>query len=374
MNRLPETASRPIAQPRRLHLGIHISNSAVSAGTWESQGRGPDTEHYIGIAKAAEGAALDAVFLTDLPTPAEGAGHRPGDGPEPTVVLAAMAAETRRIGLVATASTTGNEPYDIARRFATLDLLSGGRSGWHMATAAAAGSGPDAARDGEFVAAVRTLWNSWEEGALVGDRGARLFVDTDRIHPARFHGEHFAVEGPLNTPRSPQGEPVRVRAAASPDGWERAAAHAEVVVTAARSLEEAHASYAGVKSRAAALGRDPDAVVVLAGLRTVIGSTESEAKARRAPLDERARGRPIVTGTPEQVTDTLEIWFRSGAADGFTLTPDVLPDGLHVLTEHVVPELRRRGLFRREYDGSTLRAHLGLPVPVPPRPAGSAAR
>jgi FMN-dependent oxidoreductase (nitrilotriacetate monooxygenase family) len=353
-----------------------------------------------------------------------------------------VAAATTHIGLIGTASTSYNEPYNIARRFATLDHVSGGRAGWNIVTTADAPSArnfgreavPDHAqryaRAAEFSEIVNALWDSWEDDAFVGDKAAGLFVDPARVHAISHQGPHFSVQGPLNLPRTPQGRPVLVQAGGSADGRELAARHAEAVFSASQSFEESRTYSRDLKQRARAFGRGPDAVLVLAGLTTIIGATEAEALRRRDDLvdsipheysltrlagilgitpdrlhlDERlpddlplpgggdgnhtffhatlalARrhgyttrqliralagggGHRVIVGTPEQIADDIEYWFCNGAADGFNLMPDTLPHGLQDFVEGVVPILRRRGIFRRQYEGRTLREHLGLPRP-----------
>ncbi|WP_072803922.1 LLM class flavin-dependent oxidoreductase [Rhodococcoides yunnanense] len=433
---------------RQVHLNVNILNSGVFGGSWRFPGTDPfaafGISHYVNIARKAEAAGLDAVFLADGPVVGDDVRHRPFNSLEPTVVLAAIAASTSRIGLIGTLSSSYNDPYDVARRLATLDVLSKGRSGFNVVTTAGVAAarnfglteepehGRRYRRAAEFVEVVRTLWNSWEADALVGDKSAHRFVDTTRIHDAEFVGEFFSVAGALNVPRSPQGEPVLVQAGASKDGRALAAKVGEVIFTAAQTVEEAREYYQDVKGRAAALGRDPSQVVILPGLSTVVGSTEKEAKERRELLDELVppqyaidrlagqlgvpaealeldgqlpwslladpddaggsqtfyrialglarresltvrqllrrlgggAGHRIVTGTPEQIADSIVEWVDAGVADGFNLMPDVLPSGFDDFADHVVPELQRRGRFRTEYTGTTLRENLGLRVPV----------
>ncbi|MEU6190527.1 LLM class flavin-dependent oxidoreductase [Nocardia sp. NPDC047038] len=442
---------------RQVHLNVNILNAGVFGGSWRFPGTDPvasfGLDHYVRIARRAEEARFDAVFLADGPAIREDIRYRPFNSLEPSVILAAVAAATSRIGLIATLSSSYNHPYDVARRFASLDLLSGGRSGWNVVTTA----GADAARNfgfdeepehgaryqraAEFVAVVRALWNSWEPGALVGDKSAHRFADPDKIHPVDHRGTHFRVAGPLNVPRSPQGEPVVVQAGASSDGRGLAARVGEVIFTAAQTEQEAGEYYRDVKSRAVALGRRAEDVLILPGLSTVLGSTEREAAQRRELLDElvppdyalnrlaaqlgvdrealrldaplpwhllpepdRAggsqtfykialglarrdkltvrqllrelgggAGHRIVTGTPEQIADAIVDWVDKGIADGFNLMPDVLPDGFDDFVDGVVPILRRRGVLRTEYETTTLRGHLGLPVPGHTRPRAEGA-
>ncbi|MGO4813917.1 LLM class flavin-dependent oxidoreductase [Cupriavidus sp. 2MCAB6] len=440
--------SAPLAsrRPRQLHLNINILHSGFVPSAWRLPESDPgafaDVRHYIRVAQIAEAGKLDAVFLADNAAIVDQIHFRPITALEPTVLLASIAAATTHIGLIGTASTSYNEPYNIARRFATLDHVSAGRAGWNVVTTADAPSarnfGRDAAPDhaqryaraSEFTAVVKALWDSWEDDAFVGDKTSGRFVDPGKVLPIAHHGEHFSVQGPLNLPRSPQGHPVVVQAGGSADGRELAARHAEAVFSASQSFEESLAYGRELKSRAQALGRGPDAVQVLAGLTTIIGATEAQARRRRdelvdlipwdysltrlagtlgitpdrLKLDERlpaslalpangngnhtffnatlalARrhgytvrelirelagggGHRVIVGTPEQIADDIEHWFRHGAADGFNLMPDALPGGLQDFVDGVVPILQRRGIFRTEYEGGTLREHLGLARP-----------
>ena len=432
---------------RQLHLNVNILHSGFVPSAWRVPEADPrafvDVQHYVRVAQIAEAGKLDAVFLADNAAIVDQIHFRPITALEPTVLLACIAGGTTHIGLIGTASTSYNEPYNIARRFATLDHVSDGRAGWNVVTTAdvpsARNFGLDAAPDhgqryaraSEFTSLVKALWDSWEDDAFVGDKASGSFVDPAKVQPIAHHGEFFNVQGPLNLPRSPQGHPVLVQAGASADGRELASRHAEAVFSASQSFEESLAYGRGLKARAEALGRGPDAVKVLAGLTTIIGATEAEAKRRRddlvdlipwsysltrlagtlglAPdrlkLDERlpdklslpangngnhtffnatlamarrhgytARqlirelagggGHRVIVGTPEQVADDIEHWFKGGAADGFNLMPDTLPHGLQDFVDGVVPILQRRGIFRTEYEGRTLREHLGLARPL----------
>ncbi|WP_232624457.1 LLM class flavin-dependent oxidoreductase [Paraburkholderia ginsengisoli] len=435
--------------PRRLHLNVNILHSGFVPSAWRLPDADPrafiDVAHYVRVAQIAEAAKFDAVFLADNASIADQIDFRPITALEPTVLLAAIAAATTHIGVIGTASTSYNEPYNIARRFATLDHVSGGRAGWNAVTTADLGSARNFGRDtvpvhaeryaraAEFTSLVKALWDSWEDDALVGDKAAGRFIDTSKVHPVAHRGEWFSVAGALNLPRSTQGHPVLIQAGGSADGRELAARHAEAVFSAAQSFDESAAYARDLKSRAAAYGRGPEAIRVLPGLTTIIGATEAEALRRRdelvdlipwsyslnrlagtlgvaadtLKLDERlpddlplpgggngnhtffhatlaqarthgytARqliralagggGHRVVVGTPEQIADDIEQWFKGGAADGFNLMPDALPDGLQDFVDGVVPILRQRGIFRSEYEGRTLRDHFGLQRPVSP--------
>jgi FMN-dependent oxidoreductase (nitrilotriacetate monooxygenase family) len=443
---------------RQLHLNVNLLHSGVYASAWRLPDSDPracfDVGHYVRVARIAERGKLDAIFLADTPAVTDRIDYRPFLSLEPTILLAMVAASTSHIGLIATASTTYNEPYNIARRFATLDLASGGRSGWNAVTTADTASSRNFGLPGviehkirydrakEFAEIVQALWDSWEDDAFVGDKTTARFVDTTKVHPIAHRGTYYSVAGPLNVPRSPQGRPVTVQAGGSSDGRDLAAAHAEAVFTLAQSIEEGVAYARDLRARALAYGRPGNSIVILPGLATVIGSTEAEARkrqddlwdmvpieyslarlastlqvdparleldkplpdplplpvdanhtmfqgtvnlARRGNLTVRQLlralgggvGHRIIVGTPEQIADDIEAWFRAGAADGFNLMPDVLPTGLEVFVDTVVPILQRRGLFRREYSGSTLRDHFGLPRPpsrfAQPAPAAASA-
>ena len=437
--------------PRQLHLNINALHSGFVPSAWRVPDADPrafiDVNHYVRLAQTAERACLDAIFLADNAAISDQLDMRPITALEPTLLLTSIAAATTHIGLIATASTSYNEPYNIARRFATLDLVSKGRAGWNIVTTAdlpsARNFGLDAvpdhaqryARADEFASLVKALWNSWEDDAFIADKASGRFVDLGKLHPAAHRGRFFGVQGALNLPRSAQGHPVLVQAGASGDGRDLAARHAEAVFSASQSFDESRAYREDLNARAARYGRGPNAVKVLAGLTTIIGATETEALRRRdelvdlipwryslnrlagtlgVPVDSlsldkrlpddlplpnngngnhtffnatlaQARthgytvrelvralagggGHRVIVGTPEQVADDIAHWFENGAADGFNLMPDVLPDGLEAFTEGVVPILQRRGIFRRAYEGDTLRSHFGLA-----KPAGHAA-
>jgi FMN-dependent oxidoreductase (nitrilotriacetate monooxygenase family) len=426
---------------RQLHLNVNLLHSGTYASAWRLPDSDPnacfDIGHYVRVARIAERGKLDAIFLADTPAITDRIEYRSFMSLEPTIVLAIVAASTKHIGLIATASTTYNEPYNIARRFATLDHASGGRSGWNAVTTADTASSRNFGlasvlehktryeRAKEFTEIVHALWDSWEDDAFVGDKFNARFVDTAKVHAIAHRGPHYSVAGPLNVPRSPQGRPVTVQAGGSSDGRDFAASHAEAVFTLAQTIDEGVAYARDLRARAAAYGRSGDSIVILPGHTTVIGSTEAEAKRRQdelwelvpieyslarlagtlqvdpalleldrplpdpLPLPTNANhtmfqgtvnlarrgnltvrqllralgggvGHRIIVGTPEQIADDIEAWFRAGAADGFNLMPDVLPSGLETFVDTVVPILQLRGLFRTDYSGPTLRDHFGL--------------
>lgn len=430
---------------KQLHLNLNLLNAGVYGGAWRHPDSDPgafaDPAFYVHYAKLCERAKLDAVFLADGAVLTPDSQYRPFQSLEPTIMLATIAAATTRIGLIGTASTSYNDPYNLARRLLTLDRVSGGRAAWNIVTTAgsyaARNFGLDEApahaqrydRAREFTEVVLKLWQSFPSSAVIGDKQEGEFLDLAQVAPIDHAGEHFRVRGPLNVFESPQGYPVLVQAGASEDGRSFAAQVAEAIFTVAKSLEDGKSFYAEIKGRASALGRDPDQIVILPGVSTVIGGTEAEAHERRElmeelvhpryslprlaellgvseadlPLDEPlpdwleqtsgrteasqgfrtstiaysrregftvrqllrrlggSHGHRIVCGTPEQVADDLELWFRAGAADGFNVMPDAIQGGAEPFLEEVVPILQRRGLFRTEYEGSTLREHFGLP-------------
>jgi FMN-dependent oxidoreductase (nitrilotriacetate monooxygenase family) len=287
---------------RQLKLNLFIYPGGHHEAAWRHPASRPDRildiRFYQELAQRAEQAKFDAVFFADGPALESNVRYAARFRLEPFTWLSAIAAATERIGLIGTASTTYLEPYNAARLFASLDHLSGGRAGWNIVTTGAPGAagnfGLDEhpeharryARAGEFVDVVSKLWDSWEDEALVSDRESGLFADDSRIHPIAHRGEHFRLQGPLNTPRSPQGRPVYVQAGSSEDGKAFAARHAEAVFTAHQSLASAQDFYADLKGRAAALGRDPGQLLVLPGISPYLGSTEAEARGLKQELDE----------------------------------------------------------------------------------------
>jgi FMN-dependent oxidoreductase (nitrilotriacetate monooxygenase family) len=433
---------------------MHLNLFAYGCGHHGAAWRAPDSAverlgdiaFHEELARIAERGCLDAIFFADgqsLPVSVL------ADGPtwflEPLTVLAALARATERIGLVTTVSSTFHTPYHAARMLASLDHVSGGRIGWNVVTSMSddearnhgmAALPPHAARyarAGEFIDAVLALWDSWPSPEP--DRGG-AYAQAELVHPIDHVGEHFAVRGPLNVPRPPQGHPVLFQAGASEQGRALAGARAEAIYAVAYDLAAGQAYRADVRARVAAAGRDPDTVAVLPGLVTYVGSTVEEARAAQARLDallpaqsslrqlsryvgqdcsgwdldapvpalpplsaftgpqgryatvlrivEQERptvrqllgrlaaggGHATMVGTPETIADEIERWLDAGGADGFNLMPPTLPGGARDFVDHVVPELQRRGRFRTEYAGSTLRSHLGLAVPGPEQPAG----
>ncbi|MBN3724552.1 LLM class flavin-dependent oxidoreductase [Burkholderia sp. Ac-20379] len=434
----------------RLSLGAFLYPTGHHIAAW----RHPDTQadagvdfrHYVKLAQTAEAAKFDLVFLAD------GVGTRGDDVEflsrtahsynaqfEPLTLLSALAAVTERIGLVGTASTSFNEPYHVARKFASLDHISGGRAGWNLVTSSNRHEAENFNRDEhiahadrydraeEFADVVRGLWDSWDDDAFVRDKASGRFFDPAKRHVLKHRGKFFQVRGPLNVARAPQGHPVVVQAGSSEAGRRLAARTAEVIFTAQQTLDDAVAFYADVKGRMAEWGRDPDELKIMPGVFPVVGRDESEAHekfealqqlidpvvglalvsgltggfdlsaypfdgpipelpetnasksrqtltldlARRENLTIRqlalrvagARGHWQVIGSPKQIADALEERFVNHGADGFNVMAPTLPGGLEDFVSLVLPELRRRGLFRDEYEGKTLRQHLGLARP-----------
>jgi len=283
---------------------LHLNAFLMTVGHHESAWRFPETDplaawdlqHYVHLARVAERGTFDSIFFGDGPALQGDIRYRPVGRLDPTALLPALAAVTERIGLVATASTTYNEPYNLARRFASIDHISGGRAGWNIVTTA----GADAARNfglddvpehrhryeraTEFVEVCKALWDSWEADFLIGDKAGGRYADADKIHEIDHHGRFFRVKGPLNVPPMPQGHPLLVQAGSSEDGREFAARHAEAVFTAQQTLEDGKAFYADLRRRIAAYGRDPDRVKILPGIVPVLGSTEAEVARREAEL------------------------------------------------------------------------------------------
>jgi FMN-dependent oxidoreductase (nitrilotriacetate monooxygenase family) len=432
---------------RTLHLNAFLMSTGHHEASWRLAESDPyantDVAHYQRLAQIAERGKLDSVFFADSPVLFSDVGRRPSGALEPTVLLTAIAAVTTHIGLIATASTTYNDPYNLARRFASVDHVSNGRAGWNVVTTA----GPDAARNfglddqpshaaryeraAEFLEVAQKLWDSWDDDAALADKESGVWGDNTKVRTIDHIGQHFRVRGPLNVPRSPQGHPLIVQAGSSEDGRSFAAQYAEAVFTAQQTRPDAQQFYADMKRRAAAVGRDPSGMKILPGIVPVIGSTEAEATrlerelddlikpeharlqlaktlrvspddlaldaqlpdalpdedeiegaksrytlivnlARRERLTVRqligrlggGRGHRTFSGTPEQVVEAIVDWFDHGAADGFNIMPAALPSGLEVFVDQVVPLLVKRGLFRAEYDGVTLRDHYGLSRPV----------
>jgi FMN-dependent oxidoreductase (nitrilotriacetate monooxygenase family) len=294
-------ASQTPSPQRQLHLNAFLMSTGHHEASWrlpESDPHaGSSIEHYQQLARTAERGKLDSIFFADSPVLFGEVGRRPAGKLEPTVLLTAIAGATERIGLIATASTTYNEPFNLARRFASVDWVSGGRAGWNVVTTA----GPDAARNfgvddqpahavryeraAEFIEVARKLWDSWQDDAILADKADGVWGDAEKIRTIDHEGRHFRVRGPLNVPRSPQGHPLIVQAGSSGNGKELAARYADAVFTAHQTLADAQEFYRDLKARTAAAGRDPESIKILPGIVPVIGATEEEALELERELD-----------------------------------------------------------------------------------------
>jgi FMN-dependent oxidoreductase (nitrilotriacetate monooxygenase family) len=446
-----------------MRLALSIANLGYHYAAW----RHPDVPahgdhdlgHFIRCAEIAERGKLDFLFFADV------AAVRNLDDPrirrdmeqshlkhEPTLLCSALAAVTARVGLVPTVSTSFHQPYNMARRLASIDHISNGRMGWNMVTSTnldearnfsrdkSLGSDARHARAREFASVVSGLWDSWDEDAFLRDQASGVYFDRRKYHVLDHAGEHFKVRGPLDTARPPQGALPMITAGTSDHSQELAAELADMVYSAQPTLAMAQKYYDAVKRRLPAHGRDAGDLLVMSGIMPVIGRTQEEAQANfdrlqdlldprvahgillinhfpdlssyglddavpDVPMTEhhgtpgrdaeftlslmaraRREGMSIrqlfatvsagfwhlgVIGTPDRIADTMEQWFREGAADGFIVQPPYLPGAAADFVDLVVPELQRRGLFRREYEGMTLRENLGL-RPAPSRYAASA--
>ncbi|WP_416763085.1 LLM class flavin-dependent oxidoreductase [Roseateles sp. So40a] len=288
---------------RQMHLGAFLLESGHHVAAWRHPDVPPraglDLALYQRLAREAEAACLDAIFLADSVATESGPGAERLSRStrfEPLTLLSALAAGTSRIGLVSTVTTSYNEPYTVARQLLSLDHLSAGRVGWNLVTSdnanEAGNFGRDAhlahgdryARAREFLEVVQGLWDSWDDDALLDDRAAGLYYSPDQRHTLDHAGAQFRVRGPLNVPRSPQGQPVIAQAGASEPGLQLAAASAELVFTAQPTRERAQAFYADLKSRAQAQGRSRDALKILPGAYVVVAPTRAEAEDRQAQL------------------------------------------------------------------------------------------
>jgi len=295
-----EVDGRKMAErTRHLHLNVQATYPGHPAAWRTQEGRrrpGEDVAHIQAVARAAEKALLNAVFLADSPSFIDPA-NVPTRALDPVVLLAAAALATERVGFIATASTTFNHPYSLARQVASLEQLSNGRMGWNIVTTTDPRAGgnfgvtqmpPPAERyamAADFTDAVLKLWDSWEDEALIGDQETGVWADLERIHRVDHHGPYYSVEGPLQVPRSPQGRPLLVQAGSSPAGRDFAARYADAIFTVQSVRDEAMAYYADMKDRVRRAGRNPDDVAVLPGLSLVMGGTETEAHARLERLD-----------------------------------------------------------------------------------------
>ncbi len=436
-----------MAAKRQLKLGAFMRPVSIHTGAWRYPGAQKDANFNLAALTAyirrLEEAKFDAFFMADhlavlnMPFEALRRSHTVTSF-EPFTLLSALAATTSRIGLVATASTTFEQPFNLARRFASLDHISNGRAGWNIVTT----SNPDAAlnfgldeqvahadryaRAREFYDVVTGLWDSFADDAFIRDADSGIYFDPNRLHVLNHKGPNFSVRGPLHIARPVQGWPVIVQAGASPAGRQLAAETAEVVFVAPSNLDDGRQFYADVKGRLAAAGRERDHLKILPGAFVVVGETVEEARAIRAHLDslvhaesaiaslsialghdvsrydpdgylpdipeteatKSARERVLAlaerekltiralaqrlggysglsfVGTAQTIADGMQEWLETDGSDGFNVMFPYLPGGLDAFVDKVVPELQRRGIFRTEYEGETLRENLGLPRPA----------
>lgn len=435
---------------RQMKLGAFLPAPGHHVAAWRHPDAVPhgglDFPYYLDIVREAERGLMDMVFLSDgvgIRTHYDSIDELSRWGRvvqfEPLTLLSALAVHTTNIGLTATASTTYNEPFHLARKFASLDYLSKGRAGWNVVTSVTdleawnfnLDHQPDHEtryrRAHEFMEVVTALWDSFTDDAFLFDKGAGRLFDPSKLRIAHHRGEFFKVRGPLNVARPPQGRPVIIQAGASPDGQDFAARWAEVIFTAQNNVDDARLFRDAIRSRAAALGRNPDQLLVMPGVFVVIGASHAEAvdayeqlqelvdpivglglltgllgdiDASAFPLDEPlpplpetqgsqsrqrllyeeartkkmtvrqlylaaagGRGHWSLIGAPVEIADQLQSWFESSAADGFNVMPAMLPNSLRQFVDYVVPILQTRGLYRTHYEGATLRNHLNLTRP-----------
>jgi alkanesulfonate monooxygenase len=431
---------------RQLRLGAFMRPVSIHTAAWRYPGAFPDAnfnfKHLKRFAQTLERGKFDAFFMADhlavLNMPMDALKRSATvTSIDPPTLLPALAAVTEHIGLIATGSTTFDAPYHLARRFASLDHLSGGRAAWNIVTT----SNPDAAlnfglddhmehderyrRAREFYDVVTGLWDSWADDAFIRDVEAGIYFDPAKLHVLNHKGKYYSVRGPLNVGRPIQGWPVIVQAGASEAGKQLAAETAEMVFAGIGNLADGKKLYADIKGRMKAVGREPDQLKILPGAFVVVGDTVEEAKAKRAHLDslvhydsaiaslsialgtdaskfdpdgplpeipptnasQSGRERAIAlaqrdnltvrqlaqrlggfaglsfVGTPQTIAEQMERWLMEEGSDGFNVMFPYLPEGLDDFVDRVVPELQRRGLFRREYEGKTLRENLGLKRP-----------
>ena len=287
---------------RQLHLNAFLMGTGHHEASWRLPQSDPtattSVKHYQHLAQVAELGTFDSLFLADGPVMMGNVAQRPSGVIEPLTLLTALALVTEHVGLIATASTSYNSPYNLARRFSGLDHVSNGRAGWNIVTTAgieaAKNFGVDEqplhadryARAAEFLEVTLKLWDSWEDDVFVGDKAGGVWGDSAKVHPADHVGKYFSVAGALNSPRSPQAYPLLVQAGSSDDGKDFAARYAEAVFTAQQTLSDAQAFYGDLKSRTHREGRDPSGIKILPGIVPILGSTESEAKEREAELED----------------------------------------------------------------------------------------
>lgn len=426
---------------RKLRLGLFVQPLGHHVSGWrltENLGSPTDIDWLTWIARKAEAGKFDMFFIGDALATSVYRLPSTMARLEPLTLLSALAVQTRHIGLAATASTTFSDPFNLARSFSSLDHISRGRAAWNVVTSFSTDVARNFSRDDmpahaeryavahEFLEVTFKLWEGWQEGAVQPDNASGQYFVNEKIKPVNHQGKYFQVQGPLNITRSPQGRPVIIEAGSSADGQKLAAATAEVVFTAAATLEEAQTFYRAQKQQVKEAGRNPEHMLILPGVMPIVGRTREEARetwhelnslvdidngirqlstrfnmdlsvfpldgpvpdvpagegnqsrvklltdlAYRENLTLRelaaiaagSRGHRVLVGTAEDIADDFQHWLEEGGADGFNIMPAVMPEQLSLFVELVIPELRRRGLFREEYEFSTLRENLGLPEP-----------
>lgn len=295
-----------MSRGRQMKLGAFLMAGGHHIAAWRHPDAyapaGVDIDHFIALAQIAEKGKFDMLFVEDAAAirernPEMASQAARSTSFEPLSLLAALAVNTSHIGLVATASTSYNEPYGLARTFASLDQLSGGRAGWNLVTSASELEAENFASSGlrphseryeraeEFADAALALWDAVDDGAYLPE-DSDSYADSAKLHPVHLHGKHFKLDGVLESQRSAQGRPIMVQAGASDVGKELAARTADVVFAASQTLGEAQAYYADLKSRVAKYGRQPDDIKIMPGISPIVGATEVEAKARYCALQE----------------------------------------------------------------------------------------
>lgn len=433
-----------MSNPRKIKLGFILHGVGPGWGDWRHPDAQPtastDFAFYRRQAQVAEAGKFDFVFVADSVFITEKSSPHYLNRFEPLTILSALAGATDHIGLVATVTSSYTEPFNAARQFASLDHISHGRAGWNVVTSWLEGSAQNYSKDhhyahdlryrlaGEHLDVVQGLWDSYEDDALTHDKATGQFIDPKKLHALDHKGEFFQVKGPLNISRSPQGQPVIFQAGASEDGKTFAAKRADAIFVTHNELQEAQAYYADLKARAAGAGRDPDQIVVLPGVRPVVGATPEAAEAKYQELanlvsienalsmlgrpfnDYDFSGHDLDAPFPQEVAEhgansnqSASLKILAAARDenltlrqvalrfatprsNFVGTPDQvadalqtwfeargadgfmvfesLPGQLEVFVETVVPILQARGIYRTAYEGSTLRESLGLDFPV----------
>lgn len=349
-----------------MHIGISISLFGHHPAAWQnsSSANAIHFSHLAGQVKKAQEGKLDFVLLADQ------LGKRPVNdlSPlaipfEPTTLIAALATIVREIGLIATADLGQHEPYNLARRFASLDTISRGRAGWNLVAP------PDSiARSAEYIDVVNGLWDSWEDDAFVYDKVKGRFFEPEKMHVLAHKGENFTVRGPLNVNRSPQGKPI-ITTVLNPQTLDLAVQKADVIFIDTATVDQAKAILSSLDQAFERSDRVRADVRILANVVPYIGATKAAGEGILEMLDRLApgAGKPAgieLIGTSVAIADRLEEW--SEIVDGFTILPPLIADGIDTFVDDVIPELRRRGLFRDGYRGQTLREHLNLPRPLHP--------